>query len=218
MKPTGKITIIAEAHGGLTRDPDTFADHRFLAIHDSVFLASAVEMELTTNVADGRLTITVRVTNSGAGHFLPTGTPMRNMLLVVRATDATGSAFEFVQGNRLPGYAGTGTDANAYAGTPGKGFNRLLQDSMTGEAPVPFWSANVFIREDTRIAPLQTDESQYIFSLTRQTNHIQVTATLIFRKSYKKWADAKKWNQKDRVMARIERIVPIHDIALAARD
>ena len=107
MQPTGDVTNIAPGNGGIERDPMTISSHRLLGINDSTFLASAVEMEMQSRVSETGLDVTVRLTNVGAGHFVPTGIPMRNMLLVLRAVNADGEALTLADGEILPDWAGS---------------------------------------------------------------------------------------------------------------
>ena len=78
--------------------------------------------------------------------------------------------------------------------------------SRTQTRPAPFWSEGEYI-QDTRIPPLETDVSCYRFVLPATHGPVTVIATLIFRRTYKTWADAKKWNMEDKIMTRREQTV-----------
>jgi hypothetical protein len=205
MKPSGKMTNFAPARPGMRRvgverDPMTIPTHHTPGVHDSTFLASAVDMRMDASVAGSVLNVEVSIANVYGGHHVPSGTPERNMLLLVKAVSG-GQTLNLSQGSVLPDYAGLGTDATDYAGTPGKGFARVMMDSVTHEMPVGWWRNTTKIYEDTRIPARETDLSRFSFELTKNAQPVTVTATLIFRKHYKAWADAKKWEQHDMLMA-----------------
>jgi len=207
MRPTGRMTNFAPGKGGVERDPMTLASHSFHGINDSAFLSSAVEMEVTAGACAKGIDVDVRITNVGAGHFVPTGLPMRHMLLLVRAIDAAGRDLDLMAGDRLPDWAGIGDDPNDYAGRPGRWFGRLIYSRALQKAPVPFWAGDAEQRQDTRIAPLAADHSRYRFTFPATPGPVRVTATLLFRRTYKEWSDAKKWDIEDKIMARREQTV-----------
>ena len=110
-----------------------------LGAGDAEFLASAVTLVLTaTQGIDGVLAEVV-IANRGAGHSIPTDGWMRNLILLVTATDAAGNPLAYLGPEVVSDWAGIGSAAEAnYAGQPGKGFARLLED-WEGEAPSPPW-------------------------------------------------------------------------------
>lgn len=91
---------------GWYRPPGSVRRHRWTGPRDADTLpkrAAAVFVERA--LADGRLEARVTVRNVGAGHAIPTGEPMRQMLLRVEARcgDAPLAA---IDGDALPGWAG----------------------------------------------------------------------------------------------------------------
>jgi len=72
------------AWDGLHRQPEQVHGHRFQGV-DAVFAAKALDVKVERRVEGGRLTATVRVTNVGAGHLLPTGTWSKHVLVGVWA-------------------------------------------------------------------------------------------------------------------------------------
>ena len=193
--PTTAIPLIPP------RNPATVASHRMLGAGDPDFLRSAVTLVLTaTQGADGVLA-EVSITNSGAGHSVPTDGWMRNLILLVEAFDADGNPLAYLGPERLPEWAGIGpAEQGNYAALPGKGFARLLED-WEGEAPAPPWRNGIRVRSDNRIAAGATDRSDYLFALPAGDGPIQVTARLIHRRIFKEWADAKGFDPADTPMA-----------------
>ena len=52
---------------------------------DPRLINDAVDLSITTRLTEGRVSARVQVTNVGAGHAMPTGEPMRSLLLLVEA-------------------------------------------------------------------------------------------------------------------------------------
>ncbi|MBI3960603.1 MAG: hypothetical protein HY328_17470 [Chloroflexi bacterium] len=200
--PTTAIPLIPP------RNPATVASHRMLGSKDPTFLRSAVTLVLTaTQGADGVLA-EVAITNRGAGHSIPTDGWMRNLILLVTAFDPEGNPLAYLSPERVPAWAGVGSIEQAnYAGLPGKGFARLLED-WEGEAPAPPWRNGVRVRRDNRIGAGETDRSHYLFALPEKCappatscGSIRLTARLIHRRVFKPWADAKGFDPTDTPMA-----------------
>ena len=63
------------------------------------------KVKLETDVADGVLTVTAETRNAGAGHALPTGEPLRAVLLVVEAS-CDGAPLLPVGGDVVPDFGG----------------------------------------------------------------------------------------------------------------
>ena len=76
---------------GFPRPPEQIRSHIFRGplAGSSRLLDVAVGMWLDAKVINGDLSVMVKLANQGAGHALPTGEPMRSLLLVVQA-DACG--------------------------------------------------------------------------------------------------------------------------------
>ena len=54
---------------------------------DEFLLQNAVTMGTAVTRQSGMITATVTITNSGAGHSIPTDSPLRQMILLVEAVD-----------------------------------------------------------------------------------------------------------------------------------
>src|SRR5205823_9129509 len=86
MKPTGTMTNIAPGKGGIERDPQTLANHRFFAGSREEMLRRCLRVSLERE--GDRVTVEVRV--DGVGHRVPTGFIDRQLLLTVEARDGNG--------------------------------------------------------------------------------------------------------------------------------
>ncbi len=124
-------------------------------------LQSAAELKLDAVdvVAPGtEASVTVTITNTGAGHYLPTGlTEVREMWLEVFAEDASGN--KVVVGEHR--------------------FGTILQDD-NGKAPVELWEATS-IKSDDRIAPRESSTDSFSFAMPEGTDSASLTAALYYR-------------------------------------
>ena len=221
MKPDGKTARFAlEKEGSVLRDPATVASHTFNGIGDAAFMRAAVTMSAATEAGAGNLKLTVTVRNMKAGHSIPTGSPMRNMVLLVNAVDANGKPLEMLQGETVPEWAGMGPEADGnYAGLPGKGYAKVLKSVAQYQAdsrsaifthlyPAPFWRP-VVLDYDNRIAADGADISRYLFRLPEQgAKPVRVTTRLIYRKTFKSWLKPRAPGTDDLLLASESRRVP----------
>lgn len=179
--------------GGLERDYVDLHDHRMPGAADVEFLQNAVSMSGTAVHEEDRLRVEVSIFNDRTGHHIPTDAPMRQMILVVEAFDADGNPLVLVDGPRLPDYAG---DLADFAG---KSFAKVLRDEWSGETPTAAYWRPVTIVEDTRLAALATDTSQYLFDLPVDET-AEVHVRLIFRRTFQSLAEQKGWDDPDILM------------------
>jgi hypothetical protein len=213
MRPYETMTAFAlREKGGVTREPRTIPSHEFSGILDRDFMQKALAVEATAADEEAGVSVTVAITNTGAGHHYPTGSPMRQMILLVSATDGEGRALDLIEGSRVPVWAGRGAAAAGnYAGLPGKGFAKVLRDTnpypasgnrllhFEPEYPAPHWRP-AGIESDTRIAANATDRSMYRFSTDRR-GAVTITVKLLYRRGYKQWFDEKRFEVSDMVLA-----------------
>ncbi|MDZ4064682.1 MAG: hypothetical protein U1E22_08465, partial [Coriobacteriia bacterium] len=129
--------------------------------------AATLEMELPEIFAPGTAQpVKVTITNSGAGHYLPTGlTEIRRMLLEVVATDSGG--MENVIGTHE--------------------FGSVLKDEK-GNAPVEMWEAVAFASDD-RIPPRESVSDAFDVQMP-EDGIITVTARLTYRSCSEEMAQA----------------------------
>jgi len=212
MPPDGVTTNFAPGKEGIERDPKTIYTHRQFGSRDSSFLASAVEMNVRTKIHKDKINIEVEIENTGAGHHVPTGSPMRNMLLIVQIFDSNDKPLNYLGDNVIPFWGGRGDIKKGnYEGLPGKGFAKILFEDWTpyefstvvnkGKQlfPAPQWRT-VQIKYDTRIPALKKDISNYEFQLNNKGTYF-VECKLIYRRTFKTWLDIKKWDLKDIVLS-----------------
>jgi len=180
--------------GGIVRDYFDFHSHKMLGITDESFLASAVTMTSQAAHDQNVLAVHVSITNDKTGHKVPTDTPLRQMILIVEAFDANGQALALQKGPENPAWAGN------FAQLPGKTFAKILQDKMTGQFPTAAFWRQTNVIEDTRLAPLATDTTNYAFQLPAgQTAHVRVR--LVYRRALQALSESKGWQDPDIVMA-----------------
>ena len=121
--------------------------------------AATVEMDAPKVVKPGEdASVTVKITNSGAGHYLPTGlTEVREMWLDVSVVDA----------------AGKSTSLGEHK------FGTVLKDAA-GKYPAELWDA-VAVQSDDRIPPLQSVTHSYKVALPSGTDAGKLKAQLLYR-------------------------------------
>jgi nitrate/TMAO reductase-like tetraheme cytochrome c subunit len=200
MKPTGVNYFVFPEKGGLIRDPDLIASHLQPGASDAELLQNTVSMTVSAQQIVDTLRVTVTITNTGAGHHVPTDHPARNMILLVRATDDQGRELVQMAGPKVPDWGGVGSDPNDYAGWPGKGYAKVLKDVQSGEAPVASYWKQTLIQSDNRLAAFEADTTTYDFLVPEEGSDIEVEARLIFRRAFKPLAEAKGWEMEDITM------------------
>lgn len=220
MKPTGRMSRFAlRSEGGILRNPSTIPSHINYGVRNVSFMSDAIELDTQATLKNNILTVSVILRNVKAGHHYPTGSPMRNMILLVDAVDKKGKPLPMTTGERVPTWGGVGAkeDGN-YAGLPGKGFAKVLKDlalypdeqrrrRFRKEYPAPHWRP-ALVESDNRIPAHGFDTSDYQFLVPETlSGNISVTARLIYRRAYKKWLDEKGLKISDMEIIRKRLIV-----------
>jgi hypothetical protein len=171
---------------GIERDPESIYPHKFEGATPAR-LQGSVRLHIASEVVDGKLQVTVEVTNVNAGHRLPTGEHTRNMILLVKAEDEAGEILPLIKGSTIPVWGGKGQAENDYAGRAGKGFARVTGDDK-GQINIPVWRATRIV-SDNRIKAKATDQSSYQFDLAEVAGSVDqplyVTARLIYRSDFR---------------------------------
>lgn len=186
--------LVHPHEGGVFRDGSQIHSHKMTGASDPETLQSAVTLSATATVIDNWVWVNVSVLNSGAGHHVPTDTPLRQMLLVVKATDKAGKPIELAYGPKLPEWAGD------LGGLPGKAYAKVLQDEWSGEIPsVAIWRP-IRIVSDTRLPALKRDHTMYTFPLP-EGDTVNIDVQLIYRRAYQQLAEWKGWDDPDILMA-----------------
>ncbi len=178
--------------GGLVRDYQPLHNHTMLGAADEQFMQNAVTMDAHAERVDDQIQVEVSITNDKTGHDVPTGVPLRSMMLVVEALDADGQPLALLDGSSNPDWAGD------YGGLPGKTFAKVLRDDWTGETPTGAFWRPVTLVEDNRIAPLATDSSTYTFEAP--DGAVSVNVRLIYRRAFYALMQQKGWDDPDILM------------------
>jgi len=154
------IYIMTFAGGNVGLGDAVLAEERLKA-------AATVEIEAPEILEAGAGdSVVVTITNSGAGHYLPTGlTEVRQMWLEVTATDAAGTR-EVI-----------GTHE----------FGSILEDAE-GNAPAELWEAVDFASDD-RIPPQESVTDTFEFTMP-DADQVDITATLYYRSCSEEMAKA----------------------------
>ncbi len=157
------------------------------------FLDNAVSLTLTAEHTEGEVVVDVSILNDQTGHHVPTGVTIRNMILLVEATDANGNALTHIGDEVVHDLGGIGDPSEGYyAGLPGKLYAKVNQDA-TGASPTFFTDATGILF-DNRIPANESDTTQYTFT-SNQSGDIHINAKLIYRRSWRFLVDAKQWTQ-----------------------
>jgi len=174
------------------------------------------------------LDVNVTVKNTKAGHKFPTDSPLRHLILVVRAVDRVNTPLIHVGGDRIPNWAGPGPISPVsivgtmdgigikdYSGLPGKIFANLLVEEETNLSPgMAYWNETklAFVDttngrdSDTRLAPGKPDLSSYSFAMPDEGN-VRVTVDLFYRYAFYDLAVWKEWfdpRRADILVTRVE--------------
>jgi hypothetical protein len=201
MLSTG-ATLVARAEvGGNARDAATVRSHLMPGAADVGLLRGALSLDAAAQWKDGRVSVTATVTNDKTGHHVPTDSPLRQVLLVVRVTGPGGQLLQRLQGPVLPEWTGAGADAerSRYAGLPGTAYAKILREPWTGIEPSgAYWNPTVIV-SDTRLAAFASDTTSYSFAAPPGAS-VSVRVTLLYRRAFLELAEQKGWNLTDIVM------------------
>ncbi len=188
------MTNIAPDAGGIERDPMTIHAHTNPGAASEALLRDTAELSLAAARQGDRIEVTVAVTNTGAGHHIPTDSPLRQIFAIVTLTDGAGNLLPLEAGPILPDWAGD------LAGAPGVYFARILQETRTGIAPTGSYWSPTRVLEDTRLPTLATASSRYTFAAA-DAGPVTVEARLLFRRAFYELMQQKGWDVPDILMA-----------------
>jgi len=143
---------------------DNIHSHDFWGGYSEKMLHTAVKLELSAGIRGNLVYVQIIATNRGAGHSVPTGSPMRYVVLEVVAKNSQG---DIVWRN---------WSMNPFEEDPAAVFMRLLEDNE-GKAPVPPWEA---LRErfDQRLRP---DEPRRVVYSIQESDVSLIEAKLIYQ-------------------------------------
>jgi hypothetical protein len=185
-------TFAYPEQGGL-RPRYPIHSHLMPGAKDEDLLRNSVTMTTTAQVQGDVARVDVSIVNDKTGHHVPTGVPLRHMLLVVQAVDANGNPLPLLEGASLPQWTGD------YAGQAGRYYAKILEDEWTGETPTGAYWRDIRLVEDTRLAAFATEVSQYAFAAPTEGT-ITVKARLIFRRAFQELMEQKGWDDPDILM------------------
>jgi len=200
MPRRGATRFVRADKGALNRDPATVFSHLMPGAADVELLRDTAGLRLEAWREGPDVRVYVVVSNEKAGHHMPTDHPARNMLLVVTAAGVGGEQLPLVWGPLIPDWGGKGDASDDYAGRPGKGYAKILEELWTEVSPTAaYWNPCV-IREDTRIPALATDLANFGFRSPPGGGPVTVAARLIFRRAFKSLRVQKGWDSPDILM------------------
>lgn len=201
--PSGRSDRFARSdEGGKKRDPGTIFSHRMPGAGDVELLQNAVTMSATAEAHDDTIEVLVEILNDRTGHSVPSDSPLRQMILIVRGVDSHGLALDHFGGPVLPDWCGQGDRDEGYvAGLPGKAYAKILEELWTGVYPSGAYWNQSRIRSDNRIAAFESDETTYLFNLPEDGEAV-VEVLLLYRRAFIELSDVKGWDTKDIEMAR----------------
>jgi hypothetical protein len=200
MPSTGAEFFVRPDKGGLKRDPNTIVSHRMPGARDLDLLRNAVSLTVEAEQLPGGIRVRTKVVNDLTGHHVPTDSPLRHLILVVRAYGSDASELSLNAGPVLPEWCGSGDPANGnYAGLPGKVFVKLLEEMWTGVSPTAaYWNPTRVVM-DTRLGAFKSDVGEFLF-IAPDSGDVRIEAVLLYRRAYKKLMDLKGWSERDIVM------------------
>jgi hypothetical protein len=200
MPSSGAEFFARPEKGGLKRDPATSFSHKMPGARDVDLLKNAVSLTLEAERSPEGILARTKVVNDLTGHYVPTDSPLRHVMLVVRAYGSDGSELSLKAGPVLPEWCGAGDPADGrYAGLPGKVFVKLLEEMWTGVSPTAaYWNPTRIVM-DTRLAPFGSDTGEFLFAAPG-SGDVRIEAVLLYRRAYKNLMDLKGWSDPDIVM------------------
>ena len=167
---------------------------------DEELLQNAVAMTATARLEAGTVIVQVDITNDRTGHHIPTESPLRHLIMLVNATGTDGDSLTQIDGPTVPECGGVGDSAQGcYAGLPGRGFAKILEELWTGISPTGAYWNPTRVLSDNRLAAFATDSSIYTFD-ARTESQVNVEVVLLFRQAFKELMDQKGWDIPDIVM------------------
>jgi hypothetical protein len=195
------LTNVAPGKGGIERDPASIHAHTFPGGLDETLLKHAVSMQSSAKLEDGQLIVSVSITNDQTGHDVPTDSPLRQLILLVRPRDSQNHPLTLLEGPVVPSWGGVGDpQAGYYAGLPGILYTRILEETWTKISPTgAYWNPTRLV-SDNRLAPFETNANTFTFSAS-ETGKFTITVTLLYRRAFIELKQQKGWDLPDLVMA-----------------
>jgi hypothetical protein len=203
MPPNGDEYFALPEVGGLAHPPETIPSHLQLGAADIGLLQDTAELRLEAEQLFGELRVTVVVSNTGAGHHVPTDFPGRQLILEIEAEGGGGGELVQVEGPVIADWGGP------QAGRPGMIYAKLLKDVASGDFPVVSYWKQALIVSDNRIPALAADDSTFSFEIPAGEEEVHLTARLLFRRLPWDTAQEKEWDMPDIVMEEETAVVSV---------
>lgn len=195
------LTNVALNSGGVERDPMRIHAHSQRGPSDRAFMESALEMIVDTFLKDSVITVRVELVNDSTGHHIPTDSPLRHLILLVRAEDSNGQHLRRISGPIIPEWGGIGDpDSGYYGGLPGKIYAKILQENWTGTTPTGSYWNPTHVISDNRLPAYGSDVIHHRFTAP-VSGEAKIEVTLFFRRAFIDLMDQKGWNVPDVIMA-----------------
>jgi hypothetical protein len=200
MPPLGATQFATTKAGGLLRDPDEIFSHRMFGASDVEFMQNALSISTTAKLRDGTVLVEVKLLNDKAGHKIPTDSPLRQLLLVVQATNPDGTHLDQINGTTIPDWGGEGDPGEGnYGGLPGQAYALILEELWTGISPSGAYWNPVRVVSDNRLIPFKAENPRFEFDAS-DSNSVEVSIQLIYRRAYKTLMDQKGWTDEDIIL------------------
>ncbi|MEW6094767.1 MAG: carboxypeptidase-like regulatory domain-containing protein [Chloroflexota bacterium] len=186
--------------GGLTRDHNRIFSHLMPGASSTDLLQNAVTMSVSAHRDGEQVFVEVTIVNDLTGHHVPSDSPLRQMILLVAATDGQGQALPLQDGPMVPDYGGAGDpDKGYYAGLPGKIYAKILMELWTEVTPTgAYWNPTRVV-SDNRIPAFASDASTFVFTAPAE-GPASIEVTLLFRRAFIELMDQKGWDVLDILM------------------
>ena len=194
MPPTGDTHFVPPESGGLPHPPESIPSHLQLGAASQDLLQNTVEMAADIRQVGGRIIVGVEITNTQAGHHVPTDHPGRHLLLSIKLEDEYGLPPAQLTGSSIAGWGGD------LAGEPGKTYAKLLRDVESGDFPViSYWKRTQLV-SDNRIPAGESDLSVFSFAVPPAGESVEITVTLRFRRLFMGEMQSRGWDTPDVIM------------------
>jgi hypothetical protein len=200
MPGTGAEFFAHPEKGGLKRNADNVVSHRMPGARDLDLLQNAVSFTLKAEQQPEGIRVKTKVVNDLTGHHVPTDSPLRHLILVVRAYGSDTSELSLKEGPSLPEWCSSGDPKEGnYAGLPGKVYIKLLEEKWTGISPTAAYWRPTRVVMDTRLGAFEADNGEFLFKAP-DSGDVRVEALLIYRRAFKKLMEQKGLIEPDIVM------------------
>ena len=182
--------------GGIAHPPEVVHSHDMSI---GPLLTESATLDVSAQIRDA-LHVEVRLTNDRTGHHLPTGTPLRHLILVVTAKDDQGQTLRHLAGSTNPAWTG------GFAGTSGKTYARVLEDVWLGDSPTAAYWNRTRLVSDNRLAAGARDISRFRFAVPT-AGRAELTVRLWYRRAFADLSRQKGWAGNDTLMEEATHLV-----------